>query len=271
MKNRLKIFFARSAKDQKGQVIPWMAVMLVAFLSMAAFVVDVGHAFICYQQLQAATDAAALAGALNLTNSQAVSIATSYGATSGAYNSKTDLGTVTMLAGYPKLECLNTVKNLGNACIAPLGANAIVVAEQAVIPTFFSKIFHVNSLTISTMSTGAIAGPRAVETNVAIIIDTTASMTTTDSNCGNTRIACALNGVSTLLQALSPCAVTSGTCTVNSQGVASTALDQVAIFTFPNINSTTAPAETDCSSKTGITVDDYTFPPINGSTYGDVA
>jgi Flp pilus assembly protein TadG len=119
MKNRLKVFFTRSAKDQKGQVIPWMALMLVAFLSMAAFVVDVGHAFICYQQLQAATDAAALAGALNMANTSAVSVATSYGATSGAYNSKPDLGTVTMVAGYPKLQCLTTVTNLGNPCIPP--------------------------------------------------------------------------------------------------------------------------------------------------------
>jgi len=231
-----------------------------------AFVVDVGHAFICYQQLQAATDAAALAGALNMANTSAVSVATSYGATSGAYNSKPDLGTVTMVAGYPKLQCLTTVTSLGNPCIPPNNANAILVEEQAVIPTFFSKVFGVNSLTISTLSTGAIAGPRAIESNVAIIIDTTGSMTTTDSNCGNTRITCALNGVATLLQTLSPCAVASGTCTVNNSGVASTALDQVAIFTFPNINANSAINDYNCSG-TQVSPDAYTFPSMTGTTY----
>jgi Flp pilus assembly protein TadG len=266
MKNRLKIFFTRSAKDQRGQVIPWMALMLVAFLSMSAFVVDVGHAFICYQQLQAATDAAALAGAYNLGNSTAVSVANSFGAIPGGYNAKTDLGTVTNVAGYPELECLATVTALGNPCIPPSNSNAIIVEEQAVIPTFFSKVFGVNSLTISAMSTGALAGPRAVTTNVAIIVDTTGSMNSTDTNCGGTRLACSLNGVATLLQTLSPCTVATGNCAVNGQGVSSTALDQVALFTFPNVNSTTTLNDYNCSGSS-VTSDAYTFPPINGTSY----
>ncbi len=267
MKNRLKLFFSRSHKDQKGQVIPWMAVMLIAFLSMSAFVVDMGHAFICYQELQAATDAAALAGALNLNSTSATTIATSYGATSGAYNTYPDLTNVTVVSGYPKLQCLTTVKNLGQSCIAPNNANAIVVEEQSVIPTFFSKVFGVNQLTISTVSTGAIAGSRAVPLNIAIVLDTTASMNTVDSNCGATRIACSLAGVATLLQNLSPCSTTSSSCTTNAQGVATNPLDQVAIFTFPNINATTVTHDTDCNSSTSITVDPYTFPPINGTSY----
>jgi len=42
---------------------------------------------------------------------------------------------------------------------------------------------------------------------VAIIVDTTRSMTDTDtdSNCNNTRISCALAGVQVLLNSLSPC------------------------------------------------------------------
>jgi len=267
MKNRLKLFFSRSHKDQKGQVIPWMAVMLIAFLSMSAFVVDMGHAFICYQELQAATDAAALAGALNLGNTSATTVATSYGATSGAYNTYPDLTNVTVVSGYPKLECLTTVKNLGQGCIAPNDANAIVVEEQSIIPTFFSKVFGVNQLTISTVSTGAIGGSRAVPLNIAIVLDTTASMSTVDSNCGATRVACALSGVATLLQSLSPCTTSSSTCTTNAQGVATNPLDQVAIFTFPNINATTVSHDTDCNSSTSITVDPYTFPPINGTSY----
>jgi Flp pilus assembly protein TadG len=267
MKNRLKLFFSRSAKDQKGQVIPWMALMLIAFLSMSAFVVDMGHAFICYQELQSATDAAALAGAINLKNSNATTVATSYGATTGAYNTYPELTNVTVVSGYPKLECLTTVKNLGQACIAPNGANAIVVEEQSIIPTFFSKVFGVNQITISTMSTGAIAGSRAVPLNIALVVDSTASMSSYDSNCGNTRIACALNGVATLLQNLSPCSASSGNCTVNgTTGVATNAMDQVALFTFPNATSTTVSNDTNCSGNNP-TIDPYSFPAINGTSY----
>ena len=267
MKNRLIHFFTRSAKDQKGQVIPWMALMMIAFLSMSAFVVDMGHAFICYQELQAATDAAALAGAQNLLSTNVKTIATGYGATTGAYNTYPDLTNVTMVSGYPQLKCLTTVTALGNGCVAPNFANAIVVEEQAVIPTFFSKVFGVNQLTISTVSWGAIAGPRAIPYNVAIIVDTTASMNSYDSNCSNTRITCAVNGVSQLLQSLSPCTVVQGNCNANSTtGIATNALDQVALFTFPNATTTTIGDDTNCGGISP-TAEDYTFPAIGATTY----
>jgi Flp pilus assembly protein TadG len=268
MKNRLKAFLTQPARDQGGQVLPWMAVMLFAFVGIAAFVVDLGHAFVCYQQLQAATDAAALAGALNLKSSNATSVAAIYGATSGAFNNNSDLGTVTMVSGYPMLKCLTTVENLGMACIAPNNANAIVVEEQAVIPTFFSRVFGVSQIAISTVSTGAIAGSRAVPLNVVVIVDTTESMNTYDSNCGNTRIACSLAGLATLLQNLSPCTASTGNCNADpTTGVATNPLDQVALFTFPNIVSTTVSYDTDCSGKTSPTTDPYTFPAINGTSY----
>jgi uncharacterized membrane protein len=68
----------RTARAQRGQILPIVAVALVALLGICAFSIDVGYAYYAKRQLQAATDAAALAGAQDLPNAvTAVSTATS--------------------------------------------------------------------------------------------------------------------------------------------------------------------------------------------------
>ena len=52
----------QTLSDQRGQVLPWVAFMMVLFLGIGAFVLDIGHAYMSYRQLQAATDAAACGG-----------------------------------------------------------------------------------------------------------------------------------------------------------------------------------------------------------------
>ena len=64
-------FVARFTKDQSGQVLPWMALLMVLFLGMAGLTIDLGRAYVCYRELQASTDAAALAGAYAMTQSGA--------------------------------------------------------------------------------------------------------------------------------------------------------------------------------------------------------
>ena len=270
MKNQTRPFLRRALKQQDGQVLPWVAFMMMLFLGMSAFVVDVGHAYYCYQELQAATDAAALAGAQQLLNSTAVSVANSYGAQSGNYNTNPNLevsgaNSVSIVPGYPKMVCLNTVKTLGVPCLAPNDANAIIVKEQAVVPTFFAQAFGIKTMTVSTTSTAAMASARAAPTNIAIILDTTASMTTVDSNCGAERITCAENGVQTLLEDLFPCNQVLGCGTVTN-GVATNPLDQIALFTFPNVTVGTASKDYDCSGSTNPTIPVYSFPSIPAST-----
>ena len=48
---------------------------------------------------------------------------------------------------------------MGIGCTAPNYANAIQVKEQAVIPTFFARVFGMGQMTISTTSTAAIPAP----------------------------------------------------------------------------------------------------------------
>jgi len=271
MKNRIRPFFRRALKQQDGQVLPWVAFMMMVLLGMSAFVVDIGHAYSCYQELQAATDAAALAGAQQLLNSTAVSVANSFGAQSGNFNTNPNLevsgaNSVSIVPGYPEMVCLQTVKNLGVPCLAPNNANAIIVKEQAVIPTFFAQVFGVKTMTVSTTSTAAVASARSAPTNIAVVLDTTASMQTVDSNCGAERIVCAENGVQTLLKDLFPCNQVMGCGTVTN-GVSANPLDQIALFTFPNVTVGTASKDYDCSSGTNPTIPVYSFPTIGGSTY----
>jgi Flp pilus assembly protein TadG len=265
----------RALKEQHGQVLPWVAFMMVLFLGMAAFVLDIGHAYFCYRELQGAVDAAALAGAQNLKAASPSDVVAQYDAESGGLNSNGNLSinganSVSMAPGYPKYACLGSPTTQA-ACQGPEDANAIQVKEQAVVPTFFARVFGISQMTVSAIATSAIVGAKNQPTNIAIILDTTASMKTVDSNCSAgggsaERVVCAEQGVSTLLQNLSPCNTALGCGTMSSSGIAQYALDSVAIFTFPNVTTDTASDDYNCSG-TNPSIPAYSLPTIGSSTY----
>ena len=90
-KKSIKAWFGGSLpgrlySDQRGQVLPWTAFMIVTMLGMGALAIDFGRAYISYHQLQSATDAAALAGAEQLPNSTASTYAQNYSAGTGGSN-----------------------------------------------------------------------------------------------------------------------------------------------------------------------------------------
>jgi Flp pilus assembly protein TadG len=230
-------------KNDRGQVLPWVAFMMLLFLGMGAFVLDIGHAFICYRQLQAATDAAALAGAKEIYYSTSATTAAAFGAISGGQNTYSTLQGVSMVPGYPVTECLSTIANMGILCEGPNHANAIQVKEQAVIPTFFAQVLGIKQMTLSATSTAAKGSP--VPLNVALIIDTTLSMNNYDSDCGNSQLGCALNGAQTLLAGLAP------------------TIDPVSVFTFPNIQ---PPSTANQSNDTQCSPPQSTNPGFPGST-----
>jgi hypothetical protein len=125
-------------------------------------------------------------------------------------------------------------------------------------------------MTISATSTAAIVGAKNQITNIAIVLDTTESMQTVDSNCtssgGNAeRIVCAEQGVQVLLQALSPCNTALG-CGAVTNGIAANALDQVAIFTFPNVTTGTANDDYNCGGNNP-NIPAYSLPSYNATTY----
>jgi Flp pilus assembly protein TadG len=205
--------------DEGGQVLPWVVVVLLVILGISALVVDIGRAMVVQRQLQASADAAALAAAETVSGTSTTfeTVAASYSAGSSdknAYNG-VSVGTPTVTP-----LCLTTVSNWGYPCTTSGGTvsvpNAVSVTESASVPTLFAAIFGKPSVTVSATSTAARGRP--IPYNIALIVDSTISMTSVDSNCNSlTQEQCAMNGMQQLLSGLS------------------TTYDDVALFTFPNV------------------------------------
>lgn len=217
MKRNLLSFVRKALNDQRGQVLPWVALGMVGFLGMSGLVVDVGHLYVVHRQLQGATNAAALAamGALSGSTDDIKTAANTFGSGSGGDNRIAGLTGVTTTVST---SCLNTMVNSGSQCIsidingATKSANAVKVKQSVNVPMYFMRIFGVSSVKLTTTASAS-SSPQPY--NVAVIIDTTGSMGTKDSYCGKTQLACALEGLQILLKALKPSA------------------DPVALFTFP--------------------------------------
>ena len=250
--------------SEHGQSIPLMVLAIVGILGATAFVIDVSRVYFGYQELQAATQAAALAGGAALSaapstdsQSQAVTyvsnIATSYSAVQsvGNLNATSNLLQNVTISFTPK--CLNTLTSQGILCTAsPASANALQVTETAQVPTTFARVLGFDSWTISATATASARGGFNGPYNVEIILDTTSSMndTDTDSQCNASRISCALQGVQILLSTLSPCAAgltSCGTASTSSVDVATPAsgtetaynvpkpVDEVGLMVFPGM------------------------------------
>jgi Flp pilus assembly protein TadG len=248
----------RLLSDQSGQVLPWVALLMVLFLGMSALAVDVGHAMVVKQQLQAAADAAALAAGANLSNSSYTTVGQTYSSGTGDKNVFTGY---TITGGQATITplCLHSVITMGVSCNA---YNAVSVTETATVPMFFAGVLGIKSMVVGATSTATAKIP--VPLNVAIMLDTTLSMNGTDASCGTgvTEMNCALTGVQQLLAKLNPAA------------------DHVSIFAFPNITTGTTSTNTSCTSggnpamlgnnpSSGIaTALPYSFPPIPSDTSG---
>lgn len=256
MNRLLRTLRLRVIHDQSGQALPWMAFLMVLFLGMAGLTLDLGHGYVCYRELQASTDAAALSGAYALAQSTATvasvkAAASSYSSVSGAVNVSSNLPNATISAN---LNCSTTVANMGVPCSgSPTGDNVVQVQETVTIPTYFIRALAVlgvdsaKSLTLTATGTAAMRGATNSQYNVAVVIDTTASMgqNDNDANCNNTRIHCALQGVQTLLTSLSPCTASGS----GSNCAGGGAFDQVSLFTFPNIPANMVANDTSCPTS----------------------
>ena len=240
-------------RSESGQTLPIIAILLVVLLGMVGIALDVGHCLYAYRELQATTDAAALAGAAQLPASNAIATAIQYSGVSGNLNAKSNLPGVTMVSGYPKILCLSTLTAQGMNCTSPGNGNAIQVRQQVTVSLTFLRVLGKTSLNLAAVATASSEGAARQPYNVAIIIDTTGSMGSQDKdvNCADTRLNCALAGVRVLLQNLSPCAATQTTCGTATNGNVANPVDRVALYTFPALYSATdAQHEYDCSGTT---------------------
>jgi Flp pilus assembly protein TadG len=219
----------RYLADERGATGAIVALSIVFLVGMAGLAVDTGYIYNSKLQLQATTDAAALAGATYITENgttDPVATAQSYDAVAGNKNAAG--GFYVKASGVTAtLKCLGTlvtdadfpVKGFPGApsttCASPAaptvlytGANAIQVVEKATVPSFFGKVFGIKDYNVSATATAASKGGVPGPLDVMIVLDTTNSMGQGDSNCGlgggSTKVQCAMAGIQTLLLALDP-------------------------------------------------------------------
>lgn len=224
---------------QRGSVVILVAISMAVLLGFVALSVDAGYVLYNQKRLQAATDAAALAGAADLWNfpfATAQTNAKTYSAHLAAQ------GNNPFPSGVTVSPATITGLQLVNAQLPAAGAvskfNGIQVVQQATVPLYFSQVFGIASMQI-TASSKAAAGGGAVPTkyNVIILLDTTGSMNTTDTNClgangkAMTRLQCAQQAALTLISNLT------------------NAGDNVGLMTYPPLAAST---NFSCGSKQSI-------------------
>jgi hypothetical protein len=180
-------------RQEGGQVLALTVVAIPAIIAMAAFVVDVGNYYLASRKLQAAADAAAVAGAAQLPNvAAATTTAQQYSASTGGKNAGTDVPGVTTTV---------TTKCITGIPCNP--ANTIVVTETATIAPIFGGIVGIGPKTISVKSTAAMQGGVAKPLHVIVLIDRSASMNNSCS-AGGTKLNCAQNAIKTFLGLMLP-------------------------------------------------------------------
>lgn len=248
--------------DERGQLLLWAPLVMIAVIAIAGLTIDGGQFYVARSQLQNSTNAAALAAAGGVyntgTTNSASAVGPIYSSSPGNANFNSKLGKVVTTV-TPK--CLNMLMPAGLSC-ATTGAvsNAVVVTQTASVSTHFMALFGVSSLSVSTTATASMQGI-SQPWNVAIVVDSTGSMNVSDSNCngGVTEFQCALEGVQALLAATNPvCPSGSSTCPTGASF-------RVALFTFPNVSTNTVHMDIDCSGNP--TALPYTLPAPTATSY----
>ncbi|MGH6846157.1 MAG: TadG family pilus assembly protein [Methylocella sp.] len=200
MNTKWKSIFHQLRTDKKGVVAIIAGLGLSAIAGMVGLVAQETIIYRTQSALQSSANIAALAGAQSINNPSgtAITTATTYSAVTGGSNAISGQ-TVTFVSGYPQLKCLTST---GVACSGTDAANAIVVKQQATVPLIFGKLFGKSTMTLTATATAGGSGGKSTSLDVILIVDTTQSMTTSDSKCsisGATRVTCAEAGARTLL------------------------------------------------------------------------
>jgi hypothetical protein len=267
-------FLGKVFNDQRGQMLAWVALAAVTIMTTGGLTVDVGHAYMVRTALQSDANAAALASVpylfttVNTTSTPSTvlkNVALQYsGAVSTDYNYNSSMGTLTPSVTTP---CMDTL--LANTTCSATGnvPNAVVVNLQAQVPTYFMSLIPGGPKTLLVGATATASPGGATQPwNLAIILDATHSMSSTDPNCSSmTYEQCALNGIMQMLTQINPCAGGVTSCNAAS----GQALIRVSLFSFPNVD--TGSVNNDITCGGSATEDLYTLPKIptsNGQLTG---
>jgi Flp pilus assembly protein TadG len=290
MSGKSESFLYRAIHDESGQTLVWASLLLVLILGVGGLVVDVGHAYICYHELQASTDAAALAAASQLpitTDNESSNTVSATGkqfsSQSGKYNAYSNLNTPVAITGAAATVTPGCVTDINlRPCSSTLLANAVQVTQTVTIPTMFIRalglfgIKSAQSLTLSATATAQMRGAQRGPYNVAIVMDATGSMSYPDGggNCNGSKARCAEEGAQILLSEFSPCLPGQTNCGTATNGNVSNAVDEVSLFTFPASSPGTQISYDETCNATQTSTNPWPYPLIaypDSTTYGTIA
>lgn len=260
-------------KEELGQSAVLVVSMLFAVMGLSAAGVETGHIYYAFRLLQASTKAAALAGAQAMPDiTQATANVTKYSSQSNQENASALLLNDT---ATPHFYCSSNGTTLNVVCETPTSGscstgstcNAVTVTQTASANLWFGGLVGVKKMNLSYSATASMRGGTGIPYNIAVIIDTTNSMTASapsGDGCGSgaTQIVCAVDGLKTMLQQMDPCYLNT-TCTASTAYV-----DGVALFVFPALNNAASnlAKDTTCPSSNPKVVP-YAFPNVTvGST-----
>jgi Flp pilus assembly protein TadG len=243
----------RLIREDKGQALVFTAVVLTSFLGLTGIAVDAGKGYYAYELLKASTNAAALAGAAGMpSQTTATTWADNYGSQTAAWNANGIMNTVVTSVAF---NCSTTITtDFNTPCVNSSGggtgstANEIQVTQTAKVPTWIGPLFGMPTFNIRDVATASMKGGPWIPYNIAVVMDTTASMNDSDSGTtGNTscstQIACAILGFQNFLEDLYPCQ-SAGNCTSTS-----TPNDLVALYVFPGVTTGTAKNDFTCPTS----------------------
>ena len=265
----MKQFFVSSlrrfSRDQGGQSAVMIALTATAIFVLAATSIEAAHIYYAYRKLVASTNAAALAGAQAMPDTAtAKANVAAYSSENGKFNATPILQSA---VATPTFACLSTVtSSLNVACETSNGAaggyNALSVTQTATVNLWFGRLIGLSKINMSATATAAMRGGTSTPWNIAIILDTTKSMSDPDSGkqCSGTQISCALQGLQALLSDLDPCAL-GQTCTSSTSYV-----DSVSLFVFPPVLTSSAPLDY-CSGGSGAPTHEYYMVPALNSSW----
>jgi Flp pilus assembly protein TadG len=182
----------RKRGRERGQILPIVALALVAMLGIGAFGIDVGYAYYAKRQLQSAADAAALAGAQDLPSA---TTAKATAALYAGYNTPANLSAVT----FTYTTRCTAAATAATGCTATGNPNALTVTAAASTNTWFAKMFGLAHFDV-TAKANACSPCSSTPVDIVVVLDRTGSMCL--PNCSDMQNA--KNGVRTMLDILNP-------------------------------------------------------------------
>jgi len=247
----------RLRRNERGVVLVFCAFLSVILIAMVGLAVDVGYVLSVRQALQASTDAAATAGAMDIgvTGGNPSAKATLYSSVAGNKNARTNIAGVSIST---TVKCTNFMSNLmtgGNCTSATTPPNTVSVTQTANVPLFFLPVRGFRTMTVRTTATSAARGGGLPPLDIMVVLDTTGSMS---GNCSASisglanpkRLDCAKAGIKALLTSLWPCPQTQANCGTITGGNVANPIDKVGLAVFPGLKTTTAVSqEFDCTSN----------------------